>query len=42
MSEVCGCIGCHQDAEVVILHPRHGKRTVCAGHEMGYEVIADA
>ena len=37
----CGAIFCHQDADVEIRHPRHGKRTVCEGHAMGYEVIAD-
>lgn len=37
----CGCAGCFADADVVVVHPDHGERTVCADHADGLEVLAD-
>jgi hypothetical protein len=37
----CGCIGCHEEADVVIDHPEHGHRTVCDDHAAGHEVVDD-
>ncbi|WP_186336787.1 hypothetical protein [Natrarchaeobaculum sulfurireducens] len=37
----CGALGCTNDADVVICHPEHGRRTVCDECADGYEVIAD-
>lgn len=38
-SPVCGCLGCHDPAQAVIDHPRHGERVVCDHHAKGHEVI---
>jgi hypothetical protein len=38
-TKTCGALSCHKDAEVVIDHPEHGERTVCADHAEGYEVV---
>lgn len=35
----CGCLGCHEDADAVIDHPKHGERTVCEDHINGHEVV---
>ncbi|WP_247001103.1 hypothetical protein [Halosolutus gelatinilyticus] len=35
----CGAIGCTEDADVVIDHPKHGERTVCWDYIGDYEVI---
>ncbi|WP_195892439.1 hypothetical protein [Halopiger goleimassiliensis] len=37
----CGALGCTEDADVVINHPEHGRRTVCENHAEGHEVVAD-
>jgi len=37
----CGCLGCHEPAAVVIQHPEHGRRAVCAAHADGQEVLGD-
>lgn len=29
---VCGCIGYHDDAAVIVEHPRHGRLVVCESH----------
>lgn len=36
---LCGCLGCSDEAAAVIDHDDHGKRTVCADHIDGHEVI---
>ncbi|WP_435552776.1 hypothetical protein [Natrinema sp. CGMCC1.2065] len=35
----CGALGCTEDAEYVIDHPKHGELTVCSGCVGDYEVI---
>ncbi|WP_162989874.1 hypothetical protein [Natronorubrum halophilum] len=37
----CGALGCTDDADVVIDHPKHGPRTVCDACSVGYEVLWD-
>jgi hypothetical protein len=37
----CVCLGCHDDAAVVIDHPDHGRRVVCEDDAEGYEVVDD-
>ncbi|AHF99423.1 hypothetical protein HALLA_11970 [Halostagnicola larsenii XH-48] len=36
---ICGALGCHETADVVIRHPKHGKRTVCDNCTGGHVVI---
>ena len=37
--DACDCLGCTNDADVVIDHPEKGERTVCDTHATGYEVV---
>ena len=39
IAPVCGALGCSDDAEVVVDHPDHGERVVCADHADDLEVI---
>lgn len=39
MTRGCGCLGCTRDAVVVIRHPKHGRRTVCADHARSHDVV---
>ncbi|ACM56338.1 hypothetical protein [Halorubrum lacusprofundi] len=41
MAPVCGALGCSDDADVVVDHPNHGERVVCADHADGQEVVGD-
>jgi len=38
---LCGCVGCHTPAGLVIRHSEHGQRVVCDSHAAGHEVIGD-
>ncbi|QLK25435.1 hypothetical protein HYG81_15300 [Natrinema zhouii] len=35
----CGALSCTNDADVIIDHPKYGKRIVCNGCTGGYPVI---
>ncbi|WP_175480068.1 hypothetical protein [Natrinema salaciae] len=35
----CGSLGCTDDADVVIDHPKHGELTVCDCCATGYMVV---
>ncbi|WP_276254085.1 hypothetical protein [Halomontanus rarus] len=37
----CGALGCPEDADVVIRHPKHGKLTVCEDHAEDHKVVRD-
>lgn len=37
----CCALGCREDADVVVKHPDHGERTVCADHAGEFEVVRE-
>jgi len=37
----CGCLGCRDDAFVVIDHPDHGRRAVCPRHQRDHDVVEE-
>ena len=41
IAPVCGALSCTADGEVVIDHPDHGERVVCADHIDSHEVVGN-
>lgn len=38
---ICGCMGCTDEAHVIVQHPKHGRRAVCPDHRRDYPVVEE-
>lgn len=38
---ICGCMGCTEQAFVIVEHPEHGQRAACPAHRRDYPVVEE-